>query len=253
MNFNAEVVINYLTELLKLEQVEDFENLPLKQDFFDMMAKPKYEWDLSVVEDCQILEIIILEKLFLSRCKNLELDDIINEFYYPHFDPVFFDPEPNPKLSIAGWINYNYGQSYEKDTDTLPPLSLTPVVSIIDILVEASPSCDELLTEYITDTFLSYRDSEDGEYERDEFFFLGEGADRMYDLSKAIREMTPHLERLANNSFEGDLPHNLGKLILEELREDFFDVFADEYLEEAYYTHPLLLIQNQLNMLTENL
>lgn len=71
----------------------------------------------SVVEDQQILEIIILEQLLLSRVDSMELNEIMEEFDL-HFTPAF-DPEPRPSLSIAGWLNYNYGQSFERETDHL--------------------------------------------------------------------------------------------------------------------------------------
>ena len=77
MQFNADLVIRYLTEVLKIEDPEDFPDVMLKNEFFDMMQNPKDEWDLSVVEDQQILEIIILEQLLLSRVDSMQLNEIM--------------------------------------------------------------------------------------------------------------------------------------------------------------------------------
>lgn len=249
MKFNADVVIRYLTDVLEIEEVEDFKDLPLKGDFFDMMNEPKDEWDLSYVEPSQILEIIILEKLLLSRCHSMDLEEVLEEFYFPHFHPTFFDPEPRPILSIAGWLNYNYSREYEVEANHLPPLSLYPAVEAINILVEASPTCDEMITEYITDMYLGFRDNDEPEDARE--FFWGVGADHIYNLSKALRQITPCIHRLAENSFEDDLPYALGQLILEELGDEFLEVLLTDFQEETIRAHPLLLVANQIEDLKE--
>ena len=244
MQFSADLVIRYLTEVLKIEDPEDFPDVMLKNAFFDMMQNPKDEWDLSVVEDNQILEIIILEQLLISRVDSMQLNEIMEEFYFPHFTPTFFDPEPRPSLSIAGWLNYNYGQSFERETDHLPSLSLAPVVDIVKELVTASPTCDEMVTEYITDIYLSHRENDEKAMGWE--FFNGEAADHVYNLSKVLRKVNTQLSRLALNSFEDDLPYSLGRLIIEELDEDFLQVFQADMEEDQYRHHPLLLVQNQI-------
>lgn len=244
MQFNADLVIRYLTEVLKIEEPEDFPDPMLKNEFFDMMQNPKDEWDLAVVDDQQILEIIILEQLLISRVDSMQLNEIMEEFYFPHFTPAFFDPEPRPSISIAGWLNYNYGQTFERENDHLPPLSLAPVVDIVRELVSASPTCDEMITEYITDIYLSHRDNDD----KDEAweFFNGEAADHIYTLSKVLNKTKSLFHRLGLNSFEDELPFNLGLLILEELDEDFLQVFQAEMDEDNYRHHPLLIVKNQI-------
>ena len=244
MQFNADLVIRYLTEVLKIEDPEDFPDVMLKNEFFDMMQNPKDEWDLSVVEDQQILEIIILEQLLLSRVDSMQLNEIMEEFYFPHFTPAFFDPEPRPSISIAGWLNYNYGQSFERESNHLPSLSLSPVVDIIKELVAASPTCDEMVTEYVTDIYLSHRDNDEKEMSWE--FFNGEAADHIYNLSKVIRKVNTQLSRLALNSFEDDLPYSLGLLIIEELDEDFLQVFQADIKKNKNKQHQLLLVQNQI-------
>ena len=244
MQFNADLVIRYLTEVLKIEDPEDFSDVMLKNEFFDMMQNPKDEWDLSVVDDQQILEIIILEQLLLSRVDSMQLNEVMEELYFPHFTPTFFDPEPRPSLSIAGWLNYNYGQAYERETDHLPSLSLAPVVDIVKELVAASPTCDEMVTEYITDIYLSHRENDEKAMSWE--FFNGEAADHVYNLSKVLRKVNTQLSRLALNSFEDDLPYSLGRLIIEELDEDFLQVFQADMEEDQYRHHPLLLVQNQV-------
>lgn len=244
MNFNAQLVIDYLSEVLKIEEPEDFKQEDLKKDFFDMMSYPKDEWDLSTVEDGQILEIMILEEYLISRAHSMSLDEVMDEFYYPHFHPTFFDPEPNPLISISGWLNRNYGRQYEEEANHLPPLSLAPVVDIIKALVAASPTCDEMVTEYVSDIFLSYRDNDD--IEGGIIWINDEGADYVYALNKALRGLGSKFSRLALNSFEDDLPRCLGLLILEELDEDFLQVFQAEMEEEQLSHHPLLLVRNQV-------
>ena len=244
MQFDADLVIRYLTEVLKIEDPEDFPDPHLKNDFFDMMHSPKDEWDLAVVEDNQILEIIILEQLLISRTESMQLREVMDEFYFPHFSTAFFDPEPRPNISIAGWLSYNYGQSYERETNHLPSLSLSPVVDIIKELVSASPTCDEMVTEYVTDIYLSHRDNDERELGWE--FFNGEAADHIYNLSKVLRKVNTQLSRLALNSFEDDLPYSLGQLIIEELDEDFLQVFQADMEEDQYQHHPLLLVQNQI-------
>lgn len=249
MSFNADLVIRYLTEVLKIEEPEQFQDLPLKKDFIHMMEAPKDEWNLEFVEDAQILEIMILEQLLLSRAEAMNLEELMDEFYYPHFNPTFFDPEPRPVLSIAGWLNFNISKDHEKQFDRLPSLSLSPVVDIIKLLSDASPTCDELVNEYITDMYLEFRDNEDDEGRID--FFRGEAADRMYDMSKALRKVGVYIKRLAENSFEDDIAHNLGILILDDLEEEFLDVFLADFEDYEYDTHPLLLIKNQVEYLRQ--
>lgn len=76
------------------------------------------------------------------------------------------------------------------------------MVDIIKELVAASPTCDEMITEYVTDIYLSHHDNDEREMGWE--FFNGEAADHIYNLSKVIRKVNTQLSRLALNSFEDD-------------------------------------------------
>lgn len=250
-HFPAEMIISYLEELLEMDPVNpnEMENT-LRRNANIFFEENKDEWDLKQCLPEHILEVIILEALLHSRNDSLDLNSIMDEYYYPHFSNAFFDPDPNPRLSITGWLNYNFGQQYEETEGTLPMVSLHPAVEIIKALVEASPTCDELLTDNIMDRYLEH--SETGDEEARLIFFYGEGADLIYQLSKVITEIKPNL-RILHESFEDELPNDLGGLILSDLCDDFLETFDGDNNEDAIRYHPLSLVKNLLEDLEEEL
>ena len=249
--FPAELVIEYLEQLLDLDPVEpnEIEN-ELRRNANNFFEEDKAAWDLTECLPEHLLEIIILEAQLHSKNESMDLEGILNEYYTPHFSTAFFDPDVQPRLSITGWLNYNYGQQYEEREDTMPMVSLHPAVEIVKALIEASPTCDELLTDHIMDRYLEYSESDDEESRLT--FFYGEAADLIYELSKVITTIKPNL-RILHESFEDELPHDLGCLLLSDLHDDFLETFDGDDNEDAIRYHPLVLVKNLLEDLEEEL
>ena len=132
----------------------------------------------------------------------------------------------------------------------MPAISIHPVIEIVDTLIEYSPTCDEMLNEYISDVYLEH--SETGNEDDRLMFFYNEGADLIYDLSKAIVKIKPMLRKL-HESFVDELPNDLGMLLLSDLRDDFLETFDGDDSEDAIRYHPLMLVKNLLEDLDEEL
>lgn len=242
--FQAKVVIDFLEELLAIEPGSSNEIEPIVRRNAELFfSEKKYAWDLTDVEPELILEVLILEAQLNAKSESVDMEDVMDDYYYPHFNNTFFDPEPNPKLSLAGWINFNYGQQYEEKFDTMPAISIWPAVEIINTLLEYSPTCDELLNEHIADVYLAH--SETGDEEARLTYFYNDGADLIYDLSKAIVKIKPMIRKL-HESFEDELPNDLGMLLLSDLHDDFLEAFEGDDNEEAIRYHPLTLVKNLL-------
>lgn len=260
MIFDTELVINYLNILNEPAKLNDLDSKAIIEEFMRFAKQPKDEWDVSDCDAAEIFEIMVLEECVLNRALHKEREgefesdvhQLLDEHYYPFFSHTFADMEPNPSLSISGWINFNYCRDYQqKNGEGVPVLSLWPVMVIIRELLQASPTSDELLNDYIVNIYSEYRDQDD-EIEKDSYFF-GEGADDIYNLSKVINSIRPKIVQLIDNSFEGELTNNIGRVIIDELTVDFLEAFEGDYTHTVNSIHPLLLVRNQCEMLNDML
>lgn len=262
IKFPAETLLAYLGELIEIDPCDEYEfkNHGILSEVDDFLAHPKDEWDLSDVSALHIWELFVQEAILNSRFTHLvnantdEYAEKYELFYRRYwgsdFTKTFFDPAPNPMYSLAGWINFNYVQAYVNENEIHPSLSLHPVLMIVNLLLDKSPTCDELLTESIVDQFLTFQ--EQGDEDGKVAWLYSTGNDLIYESTKVIHSMIEPLRQLLESE-EDSLTHELGETIFSDIQDDYLGVLTSELPLETINLTAICVVANMVDMIEETL
>ena len=264
--FPAEAMLTYLGELITINPLEayEFSNKEAFNEVTRFLEGDKADWNIKEVDPHHIYELFVLEEILNSRFDNLTNtgDEISvenhNEFYNRYwgsdFSRTFFDPNPNPFYSLAGWINYNYCKQYEMDYEVKAPISLHGVMYFIYNLVSASPTCDEPIHEHISDMLSSAGEDVAGEdvYENPwDWLTTGNGNDVMYELYKVLLNNGYILRDLLTTD-KDTLAYDLGFIIVEDLTDTVLEQTETMLEPEEFLLTPAVMIRSWLEMINSN-
>ena len=247
--FPVELFILWLTNIITAVNDDNVEiDVNIEKDVGDFLTNvPKDEWVLVDEEMGDCLEVLTLE-IMVQNMLESEAPEL--EQYTKHFGVNFFDPEPNPKLSIAGWLNQSFSREYEKTMQELPPVSLHPIVQALDILVTHSPTCDEVLHEAIREQILEIAEDTDGDLDVGDFL-AGKGYDQLNDLNRCLATVGRHLQtvREAYTTMDGWI-YDLGLVLITDLKDTVQDL--EEAFDDSHYKHhPFLLVRDHVEEIHE--
>lgn len=254
MPFNYSLVINYLNALLNLVDGDEMDR-ELHAEVLNYLDDNYHEWDISETPPEAILEIFILEACVLGRFNSMDgVDEIEAKYYIPLFHKTFFDPDPQPRMSVSGWLNFNYARQHEEATESLPLVTFQPLHDIVTQFVDAAPTADEMLPEYIQARFIESFDNEDRDStilsDNSVALFNGEISDLSYELLKCFRG-TYHSFVALNNAYPDELPLVCGQLLITETLGDLQDTF--EFVDPLHMElHPLSLVLRFLEIQEES-
>lgn len=232
-----------------LENDEDYFNDPVNtREINNFFAQGLDSWTLKDIEPAAFLEVAVLSKLVENKAEYEEEESPLINHYYEVFSNVFFDPVHGSKLSVMGWLNYNYCRELEVDGET-PTQSLIILEDYLTELCKASPTCDETLSDHIYSRIAEIND--EGDIEGMEMYFYTDMNTQCFELSKLLNIFRKRiLDAIDCGNSESILESVLVE-ILDELHE-LVETIRNETDQDEQQYHAITILDNVVEGLRQD-